>query len=182
MRCFLLPILWFRHGFMWSICRYSPGLLPCHWGNHSWLESSWGQHGAHLGPIGPRWAPCWPHEVCYLGYHCRGTTNVFLTAVISTRTNPQSEPVVFLARGRRSPVPSHSQAICYHRTVSFIDIFICVQEFTVTGIGLRRVMRSSGKKTSSFWASTIWYNQIMGATASLSSPTLSLYKAGDKTW
>ena len=26
-------------------------------------------HGAHLGPTGPRWAPCWPHELCYLG-HC----------------------------------------------------------------------------------------------------------------
>ena len=23
-------------------------------------------HGAHLGPVGPRWAPCWPHEPCYL--------------------------------------------------------------------------------------------------------------------
>ena len=34
---------------------------------------------------------------------------------------------------------------------------------------LRRVMRRSGKKTSSFWASTVWYNQIMGATPSLSS-------------
>ena len=22
---------------------------------------------AHLGPTGPRWAPCWPHEFCYLG-------------------------------------------------------------------------------------------------------------------
>ena len=22
---------------------------------------------AHLGPTGPRWAPCWPHELCYLG-------------------------------------------------------------------------------------------------------------------
>ena len=21
----------------------------------------------HLGPTGPRWAPCWPHELCYLG-------------------------------------------------------------------------------------------------------------------
>ena len=21
---------------------------------------------AHLGPTGPRWAPCWPHELCYL--------------------------------------------------------------------------------------------------------------------
>ena len=30
-------------------------------------DSKWGQHGAHLGPTGPRWAPCWPHELCYLG-------------------------------------------------------------------------------------------------------------------
>ena len=33
-----------------------------------WMQGSWGQHGAHLGPTGPRWAPCWPHELCYLGY------------------------------------------------------------------------------------------------------------------
>ena len=26
-----------------------------------------GQHLAHLGPTGPRLAPCWPHEPCYLG-------------------------------------------------------------------------------------------------------------------
>ena len=26
-----------------------------------------GQHGAHLGPVGPRWAPCWPYEPCYQG-------------------------------------------------------------------------------------------------------------------
>ena len=25
-------------------------------------------HGAHLGPTGPRWAPCWPHDLCYLGH------------------------------------------------------------------------------------------------------------------
>ena len=35
---------------------------------------------------------------------------------------------------------------------------------------LRRVMRRFGMKTSSFQASTVCYNQIMGATASLSSP------------
>ena len=23
--------------------------------------------GANMGPTGPRWAPCWPHELCYLG-------------------------------------------------------------------------------------------------------------------
>ena len=26
-----------------------------------------GQHGTHLGPVGPRLAPYWPHEPCYLG-------------------------------------------------------------------------------------------------------------------
>ena len=26
-----------------------------------WEQGSWGQHGAHM------WAPCWPHELCYLG-------------------------------------------------------------------------------------------------------------------
>ena len=26
-----------------------------------------GQHGAHLCPVGPRWAPCWPHETCCQG-------------------------------------------------------------------------------------------------------------------
>ena len=35
-----------------------------------WSQGSWGPHGAHLGPTGPRWAPCWPHDPCYLGYHC----------------------------------------------------------------------------------------------------------------
>ena len=30
-------------------------------------QGSWGQHAAHLGPLGPRWAPCWPHEPYYQG-------------------------------------------------------------------------------------------------------------------
>ena len=34
----------------------------------SLISVSWGQHGVHLGPTGPRWAPRWPHELCYLGY------------------------------------------------------------------------------------------------------------------
>ena len=25
-------------------------------------------HGAHLGPVGARWDPRWPHEPCYQGY------------------------------------------------------------------------------------------------------------------
>ena len=32
-----------------------------------WQQGSWGLHGAHLGPTGPRSAPCWPRDPCYLG-------------------------------------------------------------------------------------------------------------------
>ena len=31
-----------------------------------WYQGSWGQHGVHLGQTGPRWAPFWPLEPCYL--------------------------------------------------------------------------------------------------------------------
>ena len=30
-------------------------------------QGSCGQHWSHLGPVGPMWALCWPHEPCYLG-------------------------------------------------------------------------------------------------------------------
>ena len=35
---------------------------------HPRLQSSWDQHGAHLGPVGPGWAPCWTHEPYCLGF------------------------------------------------------------------------------------------------------------------
>ena len=47
-------------------------MLWCH-GHHETHSSPdscrWGQHGAHLGPTGPRWVPCWTHELCYLGLY-----------------------------------------------------------------------------------------------------------------
>ena len=51
------------------------------------IARSWGQHGAHLGPKGPRWAPCCPQKLCYLGilwmhawrgpFYCLHGCNVF---------------------------------------------------------------------------------------------------------
>ena len=38
-------------------------------------------HGAHLGLTGPRWAPCWPHELCYLGSCVGVQLTVFCWAV-----------------------------------------------------------------------------------------------------
>ena len=43
----------------------SPGM---NWGLHAQIAKFiCGQHGSHLGPAGPRRAPCWPHEPCYEG-------------------------------------------------------------------------------------------------------------------
>ena len=44
-----------------------------------WEQGSWGQHGAHLGPTGPRLAPSWPHELCYLGYLVPNLPHTVLT-------------------------------------------------------------------------------------------------------
>ena len=41
--------------------------MRCESASNPWWQGSWGLHGAHLGPTGPRWAPCWPHDPCYLG-------------------------------------------------------------------------------------------------------------------
>ena len=48
-----------------------------------------GQHGAHLGPGGPRWAPCWPNEPCYQGAFiasCNGINVAVLLPTWCTRT------------------------------------------------------------------------------------------------
>ena len=42
-----------------------------------------GQHGAHLGPVGPRLAPCWPHEPCYQG--CWSSSQKGSVAALSHR-------------------------------------------------------------------------------------------------
>ena len=57
--------------------------------SYPWLQDSWGQHGAHLGPTGPRGAPCWPHELCYLGLYensnnISGIFLIFLSCLTNT--------------------------------------------------------------------------------------------------
>ena len=50
--------------FTWpGIPNASQDLDPPRW------QGSWGQHGAHLGPISPRWAPYWLHKPCYQSSH-----------------------------------------------------------------------------------------------------------------
>ena len=54
-------------------------------------QSLWDQHGAHLGPVCPRWAPCWPHEPCYLGKyvpHNKRLTLSHISKILATIIDP----------------------------------------------------------------------------------------------
>ena len=65
--------------FRWSVISYC-----CHLhGTDAYpsQQGSWGQHGVHLGPTGPRWTPCWPHELCYMGYYGNSTGRPFIRLV-----------------------------------------------------------------------------------------------------
>ena len=57
----------------------------------------WGQHRTHLGPVGPRWAPCWPDKPCYQGI-LRPEQNVSIYLIWNIQheksfcTKPTSQP------------------------------------------------------------------------------------------
>ena len=42
---------------------------------------------AHLGMKGPRWAPCWPHEPCYLGMYSLNSTEWALSPASNVAIN-----------------------------------------------------------------------------------------------
>ena len=55
-------------------------------------QSSWGQHGTHLGPVGPRWSPCWPHEPCYQGCLIPGPLFTEAEGRLTKRYHEDSKP------------------------------------------------------------------------------------------
>ena len=74
-------------------------------------KESWGQHVAHLGPVGPRWAPCWPHDPCYQGaywnwFHWLRIYDKSFTCTIilhNGATNHNSTLVQVMAPHRKQP-------------------------------------------------------------------------------
>ena len=56
---------WNTHGhvYIWDPCLFL--CLVCRNVPESKVHGA--NMGAHLGPTGPSWSPCWPHELSYLG-------------------------------------------------------------------------------------------------------------------
>ena len=42
------------------------------------MRPTWG----HLGPVGSRWAPCWPHEPCYQGFYMQLFVRVLIPMLV----------------------------------------------------------------------------------------------------
>ena len=53
-----------------------------------------------LGPVGPRWAPCWPHEACYWG-RLLPLTSLEMTTATHPETKQRSLSQAILRLGER---------------------------------------------------------------------------------
>ena len=74
-----------------------------------WKQGSWGQHGAHLGPAGPRWAPCRPHEPCDRTANMSWRTCVIVKQI---QSNPMHEPCYLGYNGILKHHLVHSLFVC----------------------------------------------------------------------
>ena len=73
--------MWDVTGRLYSVVPFWPGQFYYKSPQHTPIARPWGRvlgvfckvnpdskvHGGQYGPTGPRWAPCWSHELCYLG-------------------------------------------------------------------------------------------------------------------
>ena len=137
-------------------------------------QSSWGQHGAHLGPVGPRWAPCWSHEPCYQrpywAYHSLTLLSNSLNDSCDSRgirggCGAGVSIALQWRHNKRDGVSNHRRLDCllnrlFRRRSTKIN-------FRVTGIfrGIHRWPVNSPHKKSVTWKSiSIWWRCQCGTT------------------
>ena len=89
-----------------------------------WWQASWDQHGAHLGPTGPRWAPCWPHASCYLGnsFSHPATQTDGTHHIPGTWALNRSKFYSFSQYTNSFPRPLHTLSSLWNRTLNFVGL------------------------------------------------------------
>ena len=81
-------------------------------------------HGAHLGPVGPRCAPCWPHEPCCLGSYNQvpNVIDPWYTRVWRFRHYTCNDCKISIQyRGPRSGLSWASTCICASQLYNYQD-------------------------------------------------------------
>ena len=66
------------------------------WHNHPDSKVHGANIGAHLGPAGPRWASCRPHELCYLGRYCIKIQTLWNGSKSTLHLSVLKYPVIYL--------------------------------------------------------------------------------------
>ena len=105
-------------------------------GTVPWWQCSWDQHGAHLGPTGARWAPCWPHEHCYLGISKTDTIHKSHNDLVPYPTIHHSEQTCAYFCAERCSVGYGMFALwylCDQSTFSYVSLQILT---TGTGVAM----------------------------------------------
>ena len=118
-------------------------------------QSSWGRNGAHLGPVGPRWAPYWPHDPFYLGNH--GICTLFCKIA--------SQRIYFVAEYRMETLFC-CQLIpcsCYDRKIVVCCATCCSKNVLQLGWTkqiLNRIWIVRRRLETRFWKETWEYSRI----------------------
>ena len=85
--------------------------------------------GPTWGPTGPRWAPCWPHEPCYLGgHHWRNRRDVnwsFMTMTVTFGWPHWCGCLYMLLTGVSSDVGVPSTHLFFTRISCMVCSFAC---------------------------------------------------------
>ena len=108
--------------------------------------------GPHLGPVGPRWAPCWPLEPCYLGC-CMVLSLCKLTYA------PVSVMPMCLSKCRVSPKPisfgfkisRYFRALAVVLSLEYVFIQILRGRFSDTRVEEKQPWTIWHNKTRNMW-------------------------------
>ena len=118
--------------------------------NPSQIAKFRGQHGAHLGPVGPRWAPCWPHEPCYQGCHYNDVIKCAIASQITSltivysivysdadqRKHQSSTLLAFVWGIHRGPANSSHKWPVTRKMFPFVDVIMVAWRLASLDMGL----------------------------------------------
>ena len=99
--------------------------------HYPWEQGTWGQHGAHLGTTGPRWAPCWPHEPFYLGHLDKLLQYIYVSVCVSKCL--RCDAVVNISLWAKTDTNTHARWIVpeirfyLNNTCTFNNHLFCVK-------------------------------------------------------
>ena len=115
------------------------------------------QHGAHLGPVGPRWVPCGPHEPCYQGNVSTICHHLCRTAATPCAQYDQCSLMQPISATLDTDLP---QSTSYNPSPAYQGLFVCTN-FCYTHV-IHFLNIDSFHQNSLKYPVTKWTHKILG--------------------